>query len=64
MRTSPIKSETDPASQAGKVILKLGIFEKIPDPEFETFVDKSVPWVERHEGTTRFKIAMGGEKAE
>lgn len=61
---SPIKSETEPATQAGKVILKLGIFEHPPQAEFETFVDKKIPWVGRHEGTTGFKIAMGGDKAD
>lgn len=60
---SPIKSETGPASEAGKVILKLGIFKEMPEPEFETFCDTKIPWLENHAGTTRYKIAMGGEKA-
>ena len=61
---SPIKSETDATSQAGKTILKLGIFEKIPHPEFESFVKDRQPWIKQFEGTTQFKVKFGGEKVE
>jgi len=61
---SPIKSETEAASKAGKVILKLGIFEKIPQPEWESFVKDRHDWVPKHEGIVQYKIATGGEKVE
>jgi len=61
-RQSPIKSETDAASSAGKVILKLGIFEKIPRPEWESFVRDRHEWVPGHEGIVQYKDKTGGEK--
>jgi len=61
---SPIKSETDAASKAGKVILKTGIFEKIPKPEWESFVKDRHEWVPKQEGIIQYKGATGGEKVE
>ncbi|KAI9715501.1 MAG: hypothetical protein M1828_000808 [Chrysothrix sp. TS-e1954] len=61
---NPIKSETEPASQAGKVILKTGIFDKVPKPELETFLDTKQEWVRPADGTTKFRLAVGGEKYE
>lgn len=59
---SPIKSETKPASDKGMVILKLGIFDKIPQPEIEAFAQHRHAWVAPHEGTVQFKLANGGER--
>jgi hypothetical protein len=60
--TSPIKSET-PLSP-GKVILKMGIFPRIPEPEMESFAMHKHPWEADLEGTIKYKFARGGEKLE
>ncbi|KAJ2997552.1 hypothetical protein NUW58_g625 [Xylaria curta] len=59
---NPIKSET-PLSP-GKVILKMGIFPRIPEPEMEGFALHAHPWETRLEGTIKYKLARGGEKLE
>jgi len=46
------------------VILKLGIFERIPQPEQESFVEHRQGWVGKQEGTSQFKLARGGEKVQ
>lgn len=62
--SSPIKSETKPASDAGKVILKLGIFEKIPKPEWESFCKDRHEWVLKHDWATQYKDKSMGSKME
>ncbi|KAI0111252.1 Mss4-like protein [Nemania sp. FL0031] len=59
---NPIKSET-PLSP-GKVIVKMGIFPRIPEPEMESFVMHRHPWEANLEGTVKYKFARGGEKLE
>ena len=61
-RTSPVKSVTP--NYPGKVIVKMGMFPRIPQPEMETFADHRHDWQGTHEGVTQFKIKMGGEKFE
>lgn len=62
---SSIKSETKPADEAGMVILKLGMFEKVPEPEFEGFVKDRQAWLKSHGQSGKlFKAAVGGEKHE
>lgn len=56
---SPIKSESENLS--GKVILKMGIFPRIPTPEMEAFSLHQHPWEPLHEGTVRYKLVRGGE---
>ncbi|KAI0551724.1 Mss4-like protein [Xylaria curta] len=59
---NPIKSV---ASQSpDKVILKMGIFPRIPEPEMESFVMHRHPWEADFEGTVKYKLARGGEKLE
>ncbi|KAH6683158.1 Mss4-like protein [Halenospora varia] len=57
---NPIKSMTD--LYKGKTILKLGIFERIPHPEWESFALKRQDWHKPFEGCTQYKIKSLGEK--
>ncbi|GAB7347434.1 hypothetical protein MBLNU459_g4353t1 [Dothideomycetes sp. NU459] len=57
---NPIKSVTP--LYAGKVVIKMGMFPRIPDPEFETFGDHRHPWQGKHDDVVQFKVRMGGEK--
>ena len=59
---SPIKSVTP--LYAGKTVLKLGIFPKIPTPEWESFVSQRQTWEVPLEGTIQYKTKSGGEKME
>jgi hypothetical protein len=62
MVNSPIKSVTP--NFEGKSILKLGIFENIPEPEWEAFVVNRQKWEKPLEGTTQYKTISFGEKLE
>ncbi|KAE9370957.1 hypothetical protein N431DRAFT_559984 [Stipitochalara longipes BDJ] len=57
---SPIKSVTP--TRPGVVIVKMGIFPRIPAPEFETFVLHRHEWQGQHENTIQFKIRLGDER--
>ena len=57
---SPIKSVVPALS--GKVILKMGIFPRIPAPEFETFAMHRHPWQGTHNDMAQYKTKAGGEK--
>lgn len=57
---SPVKSVTP--MYPGKVVVKMGMFPRIPEPEFETFGIHRHTWQGAHEGVTQFKVKMGGEK--
>ncbi|KAI0522068.1 Mss4-like protein [Xylaria bambusicola] len=59
---NPIKSES-PLYQ-GKVILKMGIFPRIPEPGAEGFALHRHAWEPEFEGTVKYKLARGGEKLE
>ncbi len=48
----------------GKTVLKLGIFEKIPEPEWESFVVHRQEWEKPLEGTPQYKKESFGEKLE
>ncbi|KAE9982332.1 hypothetical protein EG328_010992 [Venturia inaequalis] len=58
---NPICSITE--NLPGKIILKMGIYPRIPEPEFETFADHRHDWQGTH-GIPQFKIRVGGEKIE
>ncbi|KAF2708191.1 hypothetical protein K504DRAFT_381657 [Pleomassaria siparia CBS 279.74] len=45
-----------------KVILKMGIFPRIPKPEAESFALHRHDWQGTHEGVAQFEIARGGKK--
>lgn len=61
---SPIKSETEATRKAGNVILKEGIFDKIPEPEMEGFALARQPWVKRVDGCSQFITSFGTAKLE
>jgi hypothetical protein len=39
----------------------MGMFPRIPDPEFETFAEHRHEWQGKHDGVKMFKIRVGGE---
>ncbi|KAI0451244.1 Mss4-like protein [Xylaria acuta] len=59
---NPIRSVTP--LLPGKLILKMGIFPRIPEPEMENFVMHRHPWEAGVEGTVKYKLVRGGEKLE
>lgn len=46
------------------MILKTGIFPRIPEPEMEGFALHRHPWLPKLEGTVKYKLVRGGEKLE
>jgi hypothetical protein len=46
----------------GKVILKQGIFPKIPQPEMETFASRRQEWEISIPGCEQYKELITGEK--
>lgn len=46
----------------GLVIVKMGMFPRIPMPECESFALHRHSWQGKHEGMTQFEIARGGKK--
>lgn len=46
----------------GKTILKLGIYPKLPTPEWESFASKRQTWEEPMEGTMQFTIRSLADK--
>lgn len=60
MGDSPIKSVTP--NYAGKTVLKLGIFPKIPHPEWESFASQRQEWMKPLDGAIQYKTKSGGEK--
>tara|TARA_R110002060_G_scaffold51591_4_gene62615 strand:+ start:313 stop:504 length:192 start_codon:yes stop_codon:yes gene_type:complete len=59
---SPIKSVTP--LYEGKSVLKLGIFPKIPTPEWESFSGERQAWEKPLDGTVQYKGKSFGEKME
>jgi hypothetical protein len=45
-----------------KVIVKMGMFPRIPMPECENFAAHRQEWQGRHGGLTQFEIKMGGKR--
>lgn len=48
----------------GKVVLKLGIFPEIPQPEKEIFVASRQKWGQPYQGLAQYKTTSSGEKLE
>ncbi len=48
----------------GKVILKLGIFGMIPEPEWEAFAVRRQNWEKPVEGCVQYKLLGGPGKEE
>lgn len=59
---SPVKSVVP--AKPGMVILKMGLFPRIPAPEFESFAEHRHAWQGKHEGVVQYKTTAGGEKME
>ncbi|PSS12167.1 hypothetical protein M430DRAFT_125540 [Amorphotheca resinae ATCC 22711] len=57
---NPIKSVT--SLYPGKVILKLGIFPKIPVPEWESFASQRQSWEKPIDGCVQYKTKSLGEE--
>ncbi|KKY26691.1 putative glutathione-dependent formaldehyde-activating [Diplodia seriata] len=57
---NPIRSVVP--SRKGKVILKMGIFPRIPAPECESFALHRHDWQGVHEGVDQYKIKIFDEK--
>ena len=51
---SPVKSVVE--SRPGVVIVKLGMFPRIPAPEFETFALHRHEWQGKHDDMVQYKI--------
>ncbi len=47
---------------AGKTVVKLGIFDKVPLPEWESFASKRQGFEEPIEGAVQYVLASFGEK--
>jgi hypothetical protein len=56
----PIKSVT-PITQ-GKTVLKLGIYPRVPIPEWESFAIRRQEWEKPVEGCVQYKTKSMGEK--
>ena len=59
---SPIQSVTP--VMGGKVVLKLGVFEKVPEPEWEAFAVRRQNWEKLVEGCIQYKLLGGPGKEE
>jgi len=59
---TPIQSVTP--NMKGKVILKLGVFEKVPEPEWEAFAVRRQVWEKPIEGCIEYKLLGGPGKEE
>ncbi|KAF2111008.1 Mss4-like protein [Lophiotrema nucula] len=51
-----------PEIYPGKVVLKMGIFPRIPAPEMETFSDHRHAWQGEHDGLIQYATVRGGKK--
>jgi hypothetical protein len=59
---SPIESVAQ--IRPGKVIVKMGMFPRIPKPECETFGNHRHEWQGKHDGLDQYKIQIFGDKME
>lgn len=55
---SPIKSET--SAYPGKVIIKMGMMPRIPEPENEGFGLHKHPWLGKNAGTDVYETKWAG----
>jgi hypothetical protein len=51
-----------PTARPGVVIVKMGMFPRIPAPEFESFVLHKHDWEGQHDDTIQYKVRLGDEK--
>ncbi|KAF2101386.1 hypothetical protein NA57DRAFT_35078 [Rhizodiscina lignyota] len=57
---TPIQSVTP--VMGGKVVLKLGVFERVPEPEWEAFAVRRQIWEKPLEGCIQYKLLGGPGK--
>jgi len=57
---TPIQSVTP--TMPGKVVLKLGMFERVPNPEWEAFAVRRQSWEKPFEGCIQYKLLGGPGK--
>lgn len=57
---SPIQSVTP--VMKGNVVVKLGVFPRVPQPEWEQFVERRQEWEEPFEGCVQYKLLAGPDK--
>ena len=48
----------------GNVVIKLGIFEKVPRPEWEAFAVRRQEWEKPFDGLKQYKLVGGAGKEE
>lgn len=60
IKRSPIMSF--PEVLSGMVIVKMGMFPRIPQPECESFALHRHPWQGKHDGLTQYELVKGGKK--
>jgi hypothetical protein len=46
----------------GKIVVKMGMFEKIPEPEWEAFANRRQAWEKPLEGAAQYKLLAGPGK--
>lgn len=46
----------------GKIVVKLGIFERVPEPEWEQFAVRRQDWEKPLEGCRQYKLLAGPGK--
>ncbi|EMC95080.1 hypothetical protein BAUCODRAFT_35068 [Baudoinia panamericana UAMH 10762] len=59
---NPVQSKT--ALYPGKVVIKMGMFPRIPQPEAEGFGSHKHPWQGQHDGVPSYKIKWAGPEKE
>jgi hypothetical protein len=45
----------------GKVVLKMGLFPRLPAPEAEAFSEQKQEWEGVTEGIIHYRLGLGGE---
>lgn len=61
-KTSPVKSETP--MLPGKIIVKMGMMPRIPQPEAEGFGEHRHAWQGQHDGVPVYKFNFDGPEKE
>jgi hypothetical protein len=46
----------------GKFVLKLGLYPKLPVPEWESFAERRQPWEKPYPGTMQFKTKVSSDR--
>jgi len=57
---TPIQSVTP--VMGGKIVVKLGMFERVPEPEWEQFAVRRQDWEKPFEGCRQYKLLAGPGK--